>query len=194
MAASRDPFATVGVENVGDRLEDSPENMEAGFSEFGELLRARVDQQSSLKRLTKIDGVVLGVLVGLSNDGATPLVTYRDQPGTAALPARATVDLSESHIGRAALLAFEEGDPHRPIVVGCLRESEDESLPQSLNRVELDSDGERLVVSAKNQIVLRCGKASITLTKAGKVIIKGSYVSQRSSGLLRIKGASVGIN
>jgi hypothetical protein len=43
-------------------------------------------------------------------------------------------------------------------------------------------------------VVLRCGKASITLTKAGKIIIDGAYVSHRSSGVLRLRGGSVQIN
>jgi hypothetical protein len=51
-----------------------------------------------------------------------------------------------------------------------------------------------MIVGAKEQLVLRCGKASITLTKAGKVLIQGAYVSNRSSGVLRLKGGSVNIN
>ena len=42
--------------------------------------------------------------------------------------------------------------------------------------------------------MLRCGKASITLTREGKVLIKGAYLSSRSSGVNRIKGGSVQIN
>jgi hypothetical protein len=47
---------------------------------------------------------------------------------------------------------------------------------------------------APEQLVLRCGKASITLTKAGKVLIEGSYVSSKSTGVNRIKGGSVQLN
>jgi uncharacterized protein (DUF2345 family) len=67
-------------------------------------------------------------------------------------------------------------------------------LPSQAGQVEVDSDGQRLIVSAKEQIVLRCGKASITLTKAGKVLIDGTYVLSRSSGANRIKGGSVQLN
>ena len=55
-------------------------------------------------------------------------------------------------------------------------------------------DGEQLTVTADREIVLRCGEASITLTRAGKVIIRGAYVVSRSSGANRIKGACVQIN
>ncbi len=58
----------------------------------------------------------------------------------------------------------------------------------------MSADGEELTLSAKRQITLQCGKASITLTRAGKVLIRGAYVSTRSSGVNRIKGGSVQIN
>ena len=52
-------------------------------------------------------------------------------------------------------------------------------------------DGRKIAFIAKEEIVLRCGKSSITLTKAGKVIIRGAYLLNRSSGVNRIKGGSV---
>ena len=51
-----------------------------------------------------------------------------------------------------------------------------------------------LVLSAEQEIVLHCGDASVTLTKAGKIILRGAYLLSRSSGVNRIKGASVQIN
>jgi hypothetical protein len=55
-------------------------------------------------------------------------------------------------------------------------------------------DGKRFVFTAEDEIVLRCGRASITLTRAGKVLIRGAYLLNRSSGVNRIKGGSVQIN
>jgi hypothetical protein len=66
--------------------------------------------------------------------------------------------------------------------------------PEQPGRIEVDADGERLIVTAREQLVLRCGDARITLTKAGKVLIEGKFVSSRSSGVNRIKGGSVQIN
>jgi hypothetical protein len=37
---------------------------------------------------------------------------------------------------------------------------------------EVDADGEWLIISAKQQVVLRYGKESITLTKSGKDLFK----------------------
>jgi hypothetical protein len=53
---------------------------------------------------------------------------------------------------------------------------------------------ERLTFTAAREIVLQCGRASIVLTRAGKVLVRGAYVSLRSSGMQRITGASVQIN
>ena len=49
-------------------------------------------------------------------------------------------------------------------------------------------------MTARKQLTLRCGKSSITLTAAGKIIIRGKYIVSRSSGVHRIKGGSVQIN
>ena len=139
-------------------------------------------------------GIVVGELVGLTGTGSSPLVVYPNQAGSAAVAARSVLDLHGAHIGARVVLMFEGADPAKPIVMGVLRDIESSALEQRPGHVEVDIDGERMVVSAKQQLVLRCGKASITLTKAGKVLIEGAYVSTRSSGVNRIKGASVQLN
>jgi hypothetical protein len=140
------------------------------------------------------NGVVIGQLVGFKDNGATPLVIYPGQPGTAAMAARTVVDVHGEHIGRDVVLMFANGAEDRPIMMGCVRTEKSLPLSERPGQVEVDADGERLVLTAKEQIVLRCGKASITLTKAGKVLIHGDYVLSRSSGVNRIKGGSVQIN
>jgi Domain of unknown function (DUF6484) len=139
-------------------------------------------------------GVIVGELIGITDQGRTPLVLYPGQPGTAALKARTIVDLHAPHIAKNVVLMFENTDPARPIIMGVLREGEGWPLSEKPGQIDVDVDGERLIVSAKEELVLRCGKASITLTKAGKVLIKGSYLLSRSSGVNRIKGGSVQLN
>jgi len=142
----------------------------------------------------RIDGIVVGQIVGFHDNGATPFVIHPRQSGTAAVAARALVDLHGEHIGQDVVLMFDGGDPLRPIVMGYVRGEKNWRLPEQPGQVDVEADGERLVVSAKEQVVLRCGKASITLTKAGKVMIQGNYVVSRSSGVNRLKGGSVQIN
>jgi hypothetical protein len=139
-------------------------------------------------------GAVIGTLIGFKDDGCTPLVLVAAQLGSRAAPARTTIDLHAAHIGREVVLMFENSDPCRPIVMGVLRKPHENLLNAPPGRVEVDADGERMIVSAAEQLVLRCGSASITLTKAGKILIHGAYVSNRSSGVMRIKGGSVQLN
>ena len=80
---------------------------------------------------------------------------------------------------------FEAGDPARPVVAGRLLRPEP---------VAVERDGERLELTAEREIVLRCGQASITLTRAGKVLIRGAYIFSRSTGVNKIKGGSVQLN
>jgi Domain of unknown function (DUF6484) len=171
------------------RAEPSDSSLE---HEFAQLLTTGIGSISADRQ--RIDGVRVGKLIGFTVDDHTPLVLYEGQPGTAALPARATVDLHAAHIGHPVTLLFEQADPNLPIIVGCLRTSHATALAGLPGHIEVDADGRHLVVSASEQIVLRCGKASITLTKEGKLLIQGAYVSNQSSGVLRIKGGSVQIN
>ena len=160
-----------------------------------DLLRPLIEAQGTRSAApASISGVVIGELIAIAGEGKTPLVLYPEQPGTAALSARTVVDLHGTHIGKQVVLMFDGGDPARPIVMGVLREGEGWPLEDRPGQVEVDADGERLIVGAKEQLVLRCGKASITLTRAGKVLIQGSYLLSRSSGVNRIKGGTVQLN
>jgi hypothetical protein len=145
-------------------------------------------------KMPSLHGAVIGVLIGFQDEGRTPLVIFPGQPGDAAVPARATQDVHGAHIGREVALIFESADARRPIIVGCMQRADGWPLQTQAGQVEVEADGERMIVTAREQLVLRCGKASITLTKSGKVLIQGSYVSHRSSGVMRIKGGSVQLN
>jgi len=132
-----------------------------------------------------LEGVLVGRLEKIDAAG----IPWVDLPGTegGAQRARTAVGVAAADVGRDVVTALEEGDPSRPIILGVLR-------PPSKGAVEAQVDGEAVVVTGRREVVLRCGKASITLTKAGKVLIQGTYVSTRSSGVNRIKGGSVQIN
>ena len=60
--------------------------------------------------------------------------------------------------------------------------------------LEADVDGRRVKIVAKDEIVLECGQASITLRRNGKVIVRGTYVETHSTGTNRVKGGQVRIN
>lgn len=161
----------------------------------------------------RIDGVALGWVVR-AGGGADILVDFPGNPNGGPVEASSTVHATADDLDRDVALAFLGGDPARPVVLGFIQ------LPPPLEievplgtdvsggdtsgdrpagdagsaRPEVETDGERLVLSAEREIVLRCGRASLTLTRAGKVLIRGAYVLSRSSGVNRIKGGSIQIN
>jgi hypothetical protein len=161
--------------------------------EFEGLLAQPTESRGDLPERTHIDSVLVGTLVAF-REVYQPLVIYPGQCGTAAITARTTIDLQAEHIGEEVILAFEGGHPWKPIITGRIRKPSAWPTADRPAQVDVDVDGQRLIVSAKEQLVLRCGKASITLTKAGKVLIEGSYVLSRSTGVNRIKGGSVQLN
>jgi hypothetical protein len=152
----------------------------------------------------RIDGIVVGWLSLVNTaSGAQVTITRGAEP----TPARALVALAASDEGREVALLFENGDPKKPMIMGFVQRlapvanpelaaaAEEEPINEpAAQPVDVQADGERLVLSAKKEIVLQCGNASITLTRAGKILIKGAYVLTRSSGVNRILGGSVQIN
>jgi Domain of unknown function (DUF6484) len=162
--------------------------------------KARPATSSIDPRTISLGEVVVGTLAGL-NDAGEPLIRHPLDPSGSVMRARTTVPLDPSRIDREVVLAFENGDVGKPIVLGVLQQREDRptetAAPRpTTSRVPLEAtiDGDQLVFSADREIVLRCGDASLTLTRAGKVLIRGTYLLSRSSGVNRIKGGSVQIN
>ena len=139
-------------------------------------------------------GVVVGVVLGISEKGL-PFVAFPGGPAKQ-VKARSTVTLKPSDIGSQVALLFENGDFEKPLVIGkIIVPGGSPNAKQGENKtVTAQLDQEVLTLSADREIVLKCGKASITLTRAGKIILRGAYVLSRSSGVNKIKGGSVQIN
>lgn len=149
---------------------------------------------------TKIEGVVVGQLIGFETSGM-PLVDFDLNPSVEPLVARSTEALTNEHISREVALLFEQGNPRQPIVIGLMWQPEekpaDPNEPPNRSEeksIKVSADGERLTLTAEREIVLRCGKGSLTLTRAGKILLRGMYVLSHSTGVNRIRGGSVQIN
>lgn len=158
------------------------------------LVRHRPDLASRPQSSAITAGAVVGFLHGFDLEDR-PLVSGLSQlPGEVVL-ARTTVGLTQQTIGQGVVVLFEQGDVHMPIIVGVLQTHAHKHAPQeNSQQVSIQADNDRFVVNAEREIVLRCGDASITLTRAGKVIIKGNYIISRSAGYNKIKGAAIDIN
>ncbi len=159
-------------------------------------------EQVELKE--RIDGVRVGNIDHIEANGDIHVDFSGNQfgPVTARFVSSLKLNLlQQAHSAkREVLLTFENGDPQLPIILDTLHSYIDEVIEAPELNLQTDEaqnvtvDGKQISFDAKEQIVLRCGKSSITLTKAGKILIRGAYLLSRSSGANRIKGGSVQIN
>jgi hypothetical protein len=161
--------------DIFDVLEASPRALQPDRHESRGALTARFD--------------------GFDKEGQPVVSGLSGSPGET-LVARTTISLQGVAVGAEVVVLCEHNDMERPIIVGVLQEQKSgaANADRTTQFVSIQADGERQIISAEREIVLRCGDASITLTRAGKILIKGTYVVTRSSGVNRIKGGSVQIN
>jgi hypothetical protein len=137
-------------------------------------------------------GVAVAAFAGFDAEGRF-LVTLGE--GMAPVQALSTVGLALGDAGAAVVVAFEKGEVRHPVIVGRVQPLHVAAPPVAIAaQMDASVDGERVVLQARERIELRCGDASIVLTRAGKVLINGNYVLSRSRGANRVKGAYVGIN
>jgi hypothetical protein len=138
--------------------------------------------------------VVIGRIVDSGSDGE-PIVDFPENPAGKPVPAVATARYDLESVGREVALMFISGDSSRPLAIGVVTNpGRNDAVDASEAAVEPDEPPERLTFAASREIILQCGRASIVLSRAGKVLIRGAYLSLRSSGMQRITGASVHIN
>lgn len=152
----------------------------------------------------QIDGVRVGKVIDIDDNGRVFIDFAGNPHGHASARYTSSVQLEAlrqaASSGQDVLLAFENSDPLRPIIIDTISTPETDIVQTENINFKVDElkditvDGKKITFNAKEQIVLKCGKASITLTKAGKVFIRGAYVLSRSSGVNRVKGGSVQIN
>jgi hypothetical protein len=138
--------------------------------------------------------VCLGVVTGWDDQG--PLVDFE---GNARGPVRARVTTAgpqaravPSAAGREVVLLVDPRPGRAPVLLGFLQPTDAPAAAAS--DVEARVDGRRVEIQGRDEIVLKCGEASITLRSNGRVVIRGAQVETRASGLNRIRGGFVSIN
>lgn len=163
--------------------------------------------------------LVVGVLIGFDAENK-PLIKSDSLPELDGISVMTTVPLDREMVGRQVALMFANQDITQPIVIGVIRSQltnlldiievdnsaisdeqvfADNSIRKSESAGEADPsavtvDGKTVTISGEEQVVLKCGDSSITLTKSGKILIRGKYLLNRSTGVNRIMGGSVQVN
>lgn len=148
--------------------------------------------------------LMLAHIVGFDADG-NPLVSF-DQNESEPSHAMSTISLHPGHLGRQVATMFIAGTD-KLVIIGLMKSSLDTVLESTIESQEAEEnlsisdveqaasvDGKRVLIEGKEEIVLKCGDSSITLTKSGKILIRGKYLLNRSSGVNRIMGGSVQVN
>jgi len=146
---------------------------------------------------------VIGCLVDITDEG----IFVVDYPGNVHGPLHARfisdfarIEQKTSAKGMPVLLVFENADACYPIIVGFVQDriTRDKiiefEIPDQTQQKNFYLDKKKVVLEAREQIELRCGKSSLTLTKEGKIIVKGMEIVSRAVKANKIKGASVSIN
>lgn len=126
--------------------------------------------------------------------------------------AMTTVALKQADIGRQVAVSFLNSNIEQALILGVIYSpfyeyldqvevapaSSEQEIDEQDDAIDLQHpvkvDGKNVVIEGKDQVELRCGEASITLTKSGKVLIRGKYLLNRASGVNRIIGGSVQVN
>lgn len=168
-------------------------------------------KSAEIKLAPESGTVFIGSIYGINDEGAA-LIDFPENPCKEPIKAISTLPITNQHISRKVALLFNGGDYQQPVIIGLIHSPLDSvidsyELAQPSSDIKEDSrednqvkvndamvDNKRIVLEGKEEIVLKCGEASITLTKEGKILIRGKYILNRSSGVNRIMGGSVQVN
>lgn len=164
-----------------------------------------VPKRHKLERSTepaiRRSGAIVGSVVAFEHGEVR--VTFAGT--TYPVAARVFVGIDDAALKRAAeeqseaVLLFEDGDPSRPLLIGLLRSAAplvDALLAGLLVDEEKVAriDGKRVTIEGKEEVVLQCGKASLTLRRDGKVELRGVNVVTQADQVHKIRGGKVQVN
>ena len=165
-------------------------------------------------------GVELARLAAPASDGA-PRAHFGDGPP---VPIRVVVGLDPTAlIDGASILAVRVAGEPAPIVIGVVDAPGVERLARRVDfepppapraptapapppavgegtlggadgPLHVVADGRRVTVEAADELVLRCGEASLTLRADGRVTVRGTHILSHATGPHRLKGGSFSIN
>lgn len=157
----------------------------------GGLLEAMLRRQAEVSAdNARVDGVLIGWLADIDDNG-TPLVMVPEMLQEPR-PAVSLCHLTEDHVGTQCAVMFGGGNRDNPILMGMLHHNV-LALTHS-GGAQVQDDDESLRIGHEREIALHCGKASIRLTRDGRIELRGTTLISHATGLNRVRGASVKLN
>ncbi|MFL5349754.1 MAG: DUF6484 domain-containing protein [Hyalangium sp.] len=140
--------------------------------------------------------ITVGRIASIDAQGRVLVALHKGVP----CPARLSTTVRRAEILEAAvagtpvLLLLADDGRTPPILMGMVRDRLEAPGDMSVGALELQVGRERIALTAREELTLRCGEASITLRRDGKVIIKGEEIVSRARRTNKVKGATVRIN
>jgi len=174
------------LKNVFPDVQASAAEKESSLQEMHPFEVLLTEKGKSTESKQPVFGVAIGLLTRLAEGKATIAVPAYAIESCDAKIVCAIDSLHENH---EVAIMFEGGDVARPLIIGPMADSKVDIKPKAAI-----ADGERVVIEAENEIELRCGEAAIILTKDGRILLRGAYISSHASATQRIRGGSIQIN
>jgi uncharacterized protein DUF6484 len=141
------------------------------------------------REVGSLPSTVVAKLAALDGDGGPWVILGEGR--ARARRARTIVALGTSAVGREVLVCFS-GSVRTPVVIGVVRAAGDPVASEPA--LDLLVNRRRLVLSADEEVVIRCGQARITLTAGGKIVVEGADLVSSAKRINRIRGGAVRIN
>jgi len=128
--------------------------------------------------------IVSGEIVSTTADGQVSV----DYPQNSLGPLSARTLMEDLYLGAKVLLAFDGGDPTRPIILGILHDQ-----ARTAGRT-IRLKASRIVLEAEDELLLQCGEASFEARRNGRVDLKGRDVVSRATRTNKVRGSTVLVN
>lgn len=127
-------------------------------------------------------GLTLARLIGFADGRPLVMLPGKPEPTTAS----AACLLSANDAGRLVAVMFIDADTSLPLIIGAI-------AAEAASSVQSEPPA-RLEIQAKNEIVLKCGRATLRLLADGTAVLRGVNVITRAAATNRIRGGNVQIN
>jgi hypothetical protein len=152
----------------------------------------------SNRTVERVPGARIGWLLPESRPDRL-IVDFAGSGRTKGVRARTTVRLTaaewkDAAMNRRSVLLVSDddhGEP-RPVIVGFVYDDGD--IDRGMPSIDARVDGIAVRIEGRKQVEIRCGKASLVLTRDGRIILSGVEVDTRASGTNRVRGGIVKIN